>query len=31
VLLLLLCQVGIITDIWWWHGAFVDVLADFKG
>lgn len=23
--------VGIITDIWLWHGAFVDVLADVKG
>lgn len=28
---LLLVQVGIITDIWLWHGALVDVLADFKG
>ena len=24
-------QVGIVTDIWLWYGAFVDVLADFKG
>lgn len=23
--------VGIITDIWLWHGALVDVLADYKG
>uniref|UniRef100_A0A383W9N2 S1 motif domain-containing protein n=1 Tax=Tetradesmus obliquus TaxID=3088 RepID=A0A383W9N2_TETOB len=22
---------GIVTDIWLWHGAFIDVLADFKG
>lgn len=26
-----LVQVGIITDIWLWHGALVDVLADYKG
>jgi hypothetical protein len=31
MLLLLVNQVGIITDIWLWHGALVDVLADYKG
>jgi hypothetical protein len=31
LLLLLLLQHGIVTDIWLWHGAFIDVLADFKG
>lgn len=31
VLPLRVLQVGIVTDIWLWYGAFVDVLADFKG
>jgi hypothetical protein len=31
LLLLLPLQHGIVTDIWLWHGAFIDVLADFKG
>jgi hypothetical protein len=31
LLLLLLPQAGIVTDLWLWHGALIDVLADMKG